>query len=320
MTIRLWVKSAVLAVSAAFLLAVPASANVAAVSGSAFGVQATGLINVAATPSVTLPAAGSNGVALTDTVASLSVGAPPLAGLTTGIITVSTNGSTTGSGFATSFSQVNNLGLGLLGLGLTATSVRSDCSATSAGSTASTTLENAVLSPGPISLAANPAPNTIISLTLPGVGTTATVTLNEQIPVAGPGVKSVTVNAIHVRILVLGILTQDVIVAQSHCDIGAPTAVKLRTFSAAPTNKGVMLHWKTAAEVQTLGFNVYRQQGTKLVKVNAKLIAAHGITSPGHSYSLVDRHVSRAPVVRYRLQEVQQNGSRVWLARTSLAS
>lgn len=307
MTMRLWVKSSIIAVAAALMLAVPASADIGAVSGSAFGLQATGVANVSAAPSVTLPATGSGNVPITNTAASGSV--PGF--LSTGLINVSTNGALGPAGFATSGSDIVNLNLGIAGLSLTADVVTSHCDSTSSGSTGSTVLANAVING--IALSSTPAANTVV----PVLGV-ATIIVNEQTATGGLGSSSITVNAFHVQIGPAGAPTEDIIISQSHCDVTTPSAVKLQTFVAAPANKGVALRWRTASEVQTLGFNVYRQQGTKLVKVNATLIAARG-SAGGHSYTLVDRHAPRTPVVRYRLQEVQLNGSRIWLARTSLA-
>ena len=320
MTKPLWVKSAIVAVAAAFILAVPATATaaVSSVSGSAFGVQGNGLVNVAATPSVLLPPSGSGGVPITASVITATV--PNF--LTTGAVTVSTNGNPGPTGSATSSSTVSNLALLAGPVGITATTVRSDCSSTEAGSTGSTTLENAVLSTPflpPVTLDASPPPNTsVLPLVLAPLG--IVLVLNQQTVTSGPGGNSITVNAIHLTYSVAGAFVEDIIIGQSHCDVTTgTTAVKLQSFVAAPANKGVALRWRTASEAKTLGFNVYRLQGSKPVKVNSRLIVARGSAGVGHSYSLVDRNATRTPVMRYRLQEVQRDGSRVWLASTSLA-
>ena len=49
----------------------------------------------------------------------------------------------------------------------------------------------------------------------------------------------------------------------------APTAVTVRSFSARHSSTGIMLAWRTASEVDTLGFNVYRHHRGKLVRSTA---------------------------------------------------
>ena len=92
--------------------------------------------------------------------------------------------------------------------------------------------------------------------------------------------------------------------------------LRLRSFRATPSKKGILLRWKTASEVDTLGFNIYRQQGAKRTKVNRSLISSAN-SSTGHSYSFLDRSLKkkqRSAKVRYWLQEVELDGSRSWLA------
>src|SRR5207302_670085 len=49
----------------------------------------------------------------------------------------------------------------------------------------------------------------------------------------------------------------------------SPTAVSLRAFRASRMGPGVLLHWRTASETQTLGFNLYRERRGRLEKLNA---------------------------------------------------
>src|SRR5262245_54804331 len=49
---------------------------------------------------------------------------------------------------------------------------------------------------------------------------------------------------------------------------GTPLAVTLTSFRAARSHKGVVLRWRTGTEADTLGFNVYRQLGSRRVRVN----------------------------------------------------
>jgi hypothetical protein len=94
----------------------------------------------------------------------------------------------------------------------------------------------------------------------------------------------------------------------------APTAASLRAFSASRTGSGTQLHWRTASETQTLGFNLYRVQHGKLVKLNRTLIASgFGGTTSGHAYSFLDRSVRPGATYAYRLQAVSLGGTRAWL-------
>lgn len=295
-----------MAAAAALVFVTPSSAAVVIVSGSAFGLQATGGVNVTAGPSVTLPGSGSGGVPITASALSGSVANV----MRTGAMSVSTNGTTGSSGFAMSSADVANVNLSIPGLVLTADAVHSNCTSNASGSTGSTTLTNAAVNS--VALSVSPAPNTIVS-----VAGVATIVLNQQTVVGGPGSSSVTVNAIHVTI---GGGVEDIVIAQSHCDVtSSPTAVVLQALAARRADTGVVLRWSTASELQTVGFNLYRQEGGRLVKLNAQLIAARGESGLGAAYAYVDRKAPRSGPARYRLQAVQLNGARVWLGRTSLA-
>ena len=81
---------------------------------------------------------------------------------------------------------------------------------------------------------------------------------------------------------------------------GAPTA------TAGP--RGVSVRWRTASEVELLGFNVYRQVKGRRVRVNTRVIAAHG----AGAYAFLDRSAPRAGPLRYWVQAVNRDGSRRW--------
>ena len=96
-----------------------------------------------------------------------------------------------------------------------------------------------------------------------------------------------------------------------------PTAVTIRSFAAKPTRRGVALTWRTAAEANVLGFNVWRTAKGKSVKVNRTLVAAKG-RAGGARYSLVDRGARPGVAYRYRLQLVGKDGRRTWAARAAV--
>lgn len=104
------------------------------------------------------------------------------------------------------------------------------------------------------------------------------------------------------------------------CDV--PTAVAVRTATAARTRAGVFVRWRTASEGQTLGFNVYRSRNGKLVRLNRTLIpSVFGGTTTGQAYSWLDRNAPQAAgSLTYRLQSVSLDGTRRWIGTAALGS
>jgi hypothetical protein len=102
---------------------------------------------------------------------------------------------------------------------------------------------------------------------------------------------------------------------------GGTTSVTLLTMTAERTRAGVVVRWRTASESQTLGFNVYRRSGGRLVKLNRVLIpsVASGTTN-AHAYHLLDRSDRQSRVRHeYRLQAVGRDGARSWLGSATPA-
>ena len=93
--------------------------------------------------------------------------------------------------------------------------------------------------------------------------------------------------------------------------VNGPTAATFRSFTANRARKGVLLRWRTAAEADTLGFNVYRGSGSSRHRLNRHLIASRGQTA-GSSYSFLDRGAARRPASGYWLQVVDTHGARTW--------
>jgi hypothetical protein len=91
-------------------------------------------------------------------------------------------------------------------------------------------------------------------------------------------------------------------------------AVTVHSLTARRTHKGVVVRWRTGSEVDTLGFNVYRQRGARRVRLNRRVIPALSLTRgvSGGNYSYVDRNAPRHRPLRYWLQEVAPNGARTW--------
>jgi hypothetical protein len=90
-----------------------------------------------------------------------------------------------------------------------------------------------------------------------------------------------------------------------------PTAVRVVRFAATRTKRGVALAWRTGAETETLGLNLWRSRTTTgWRKVNQKLIAAKG-AARGGVYRFVDLTACER-AYNYRLQIVDLKGKRVW--------
>jgi hypothetical protein len=88
----------------------------------------------------------------------------------------------------------------------------------------------------------------------------------------------------------------------------APTAVSLISFTAAVAEDAVTLRWETAAEMDVVGFNLYRAAAAAgpYVRVNAGLIPAQGDGMTGASYGYSDR--PGAGAFYYQLEDVAADG------------
>lgn len=211
-----------------------AQAAPAAVSGGAFGVAAdvtlAGVhVHVAALPAVTLPSPGGSATPITGRLAGASVGS--LA--TLGVLDVATVGTPAG-GSVQSTAEVQGLQVdGLISDGSDGNGgsggpspdgqenvIRTQCSATESGASASTDLAHLVIAGQTV--AADPGPNTTVH-----VAGLADVVLNEQIPTGGSGSPGVTVNGVHIRLLPgLGALGGgDIYLAQSRCSLTGGTGM-----------------------------------------------------------------------------------------------
>jgi hypothetical protein len=90
-----------------------------------------------------------------------------------------------------------------------------------------------------------------------------------------------------------------------------PTAVRLISFVARRTAAGVVLRWRTATELGAAGFNLYREQAGKSVRLNRALL--HAGAHHGAPHRFVDRTAHQRGSFRYRLQWVGLDGTRRWL-------
>lgn len=191
-------------VASLVLGAMPASA--APGDGSAYGVKVSVTLLGAAAVNVGPLAASNTGGPTSASVASVNA-----AGLvTTGLVTSeAVLNEETGEVHAQA--DIANVGINLGALDGTIGAVNATCDATQAGTTGSSTLANVNI-PG-VTVTANPAPNTKISL----LGL-ATITFNEQIQNADG---SLTVNAVHITLNAL-VGQGDVVLASATCGPAAP--------------------------------------------------------------------------------------------------
>lgn len=295
-----------------------ATASAAVLSGSAFGVQAGGLITVAATPLATCCPAVPGG--------SIVVAAADVSGFATlGANVINSSSTGDGSTTVTSTASVTNANLSVpvivspLGtIGLTGAAATTSCTVTPTTIVGSTTGVAGMLSLGGVAPTTLDLSTVTTPVTLNVLGGTITVSVNEQLNPTG---MSLTVNGIHIVIDLAGTaLDQDLIISSSTCTSDTALAVSFRSLSASASKSGVAVRWSTASEIDLAGFNVYRQVHGKRVRVNHRMIAA--ASRSGHRYSFVDRSLkgSRAVGARYFLQAINLDGSRSWFGPARVLS
>jgi len=230
----------------------PASADVTAVTGSAYGYSLNVTIfnqaqpPVGPTPTVGLPAGGS-ATPVTNTAPTGTASGGPARFFTSGQLDVSTQGTTGPSGSVTSSATVNNIN-NASGGQLVATSLASTCTASESGATGTTTITGGTFEtdsgdddptnslpdhpPAVATLPTNPAVNQTFEGHVHINDTTDNfrIVFNEQIvdPVDG----SITVNAAH-QYLLGPTATGDLIIGQVVCGVTAG-AGGATTTTAAP--------------------------------------------------------------------------------------
>ncbi|MCP4714258.1 MAG: hypothetical protein GY868_04000 [Deltaproteobacteria bacterium] len=70
------------------------------------------------------------------------------------------------------------------------------------------------------------------------------------------------------------------------------------------------IEWMTSAEIDNVGFNLYRAEKAEgpYVKINTGLIPAEGSSTQGASYSYVDAGLKNRTAYFYKLEDVDQSG------------
>jgi alpha-tubulin suppressor-like RCC1 family protein len=85
-----------------------------------------------------------------------------------------------------------------------------------------------------------------------------------------------------------------------------PTNIELSILNASPSDKQVILKWKTESETDNAGFNVWRAEG--FVKVNNAVIPALGSSVSGSDYDFVDEWVLNGKRYFYLLEDIDTDG------------
>jgi uncharacterized protein YkwD len=94
---------------------------------------------------------------------------------------------------------------------------------------------------------------------------------------------------------------------------GSNFAVTMRSMSGHATKHGVVLHWRTASEIDTAGFRVYRVMHGTRIRVSHRLLPALGRGGGGHSYTFRDRHVPAGKrTLTYYLQSIDLDATKTW--------
>ena len=69
----------------------------------------------------------------------------------------------------------------------------------------------------------------------------------------------------------------------------APTAVRMDALRAGSVNGEALIEWETGTEADNLGFNVYREENGRRLKINSNLIAGSALTSNDHGALRAER-------------------------------
>ncbi|MDP9379754.1 MAG: hypothetical protein M3Q29_06315 [Chloroflexota bacterium] len=188
------------------------------VSGEAFGIEATGVVTIPPTPRVTLPLTGGNE---TDNVARVDQ-----AGITTGVLEVSTSG-TLDPAASTATATVNNLAVSTNVAGVatpvvTATTLTSTSDSFcnedgTADSEGESTVEDLTLLGEDVEVTG--VENQTVTADLPGNAGTVTLVINEQAREGTDNMSELTVNALRVTVTIAGTTQQTVVVASATSDI-----------------------------------------------------------------------------------------------------
>ncbi|MEA1928301.1 MAG: hypothetical protein U9N73_08835 [Candidatus Auribacterota bacterium] len=95
---------------------------------------------------------------------------------------------------------------------------------------------------------------------------------------------------------------------------GTPTAVKLKSLAAEGYSDLVAIEWETGAEIDNLGFMVYRAllPGGPYIRISEHFISTLGGSPSGARYLFIDRGVDTGIVYYYKLRVIDTGGESEW--------
>lgn len=90
-----------------------------------------------------------------------------------------------------------------------------------------------------------------------------------------------------------------------------PTLVTLSSFSATPSSREVVIEWTTEAEIDNVGFNIYRAESRdgEYIQINDTLIIGQGTATQGAVYHFNDTEVQNRLIYYYKLEDIDLNGN-----------
>ena len=81
---------------------------------------------------------------------------------------------------------------------------------------------------------------------------------------------------------------------------------------ASSNSGGITITWETASEVNTMGFNLLRAEGSDqgpFQQINAETIPAEGDPLTGSEYEVEDRDVEPGRLYFYQIEEIDWSGA-----------
>ena len=89
------------------------------------------------------------------------------------------------------------------------------------------------------------------------------------------------------------------------------TLIRLASFSAIPSPRGMTITWRTGAETDNAGYNIWRntEENGTYTKLTSSLIPATGAPIQGASYTWRDAQAQADTVYYYKLEDIDSKGT-----------
>jgi endonuclease/exonuclease/phosphatase family metal-dependent hydrolase len=95
--------------------------------------------------------------------------------------------------------------------------------------------------------------------------------------------------------------------------------VELVSFTAKQIDEGILLKWETATEINNYGYEIERAVVNKMSSwEKISLVPGNGTCNCPHSYDYIDKNVSIGNEYRYRLKQIDTDGSYEYLHEVSV--